>query len=145
TFAAACQALQAWRMFPPEMAQLYWATTPQQIGETVAVRFWAAPLRLWMLFPARIVYTVDDERDAAGGRVRRLGFAYGTLPDHAQRGEERFLIEWQKADDSVWYDLMAVSQPAHWLARLGYPYARCQQARFRRLSCEAMQTAVASY
>src|SRR5262245_37919636 len=51
-FAVACEALRSWRMFPVQMAQLYWPTTPLQVGQTVAVRFWAAPLRLWMLFPA---------------------------------------------------------------------------------------------
>ena len=141
---AACDALKAWRMFPPHMAQVYWPTTSLQVGETVAIRFWAAPLRLWMLFPARIVYTVADEQQMPDGIIRRFGFGYGTLPDHAERGEERFLIEWHSTDDSVWYDLLAVSQPAHWLARLGYPYARYEQARFRRLSGEAMQRAIAS-
>jgi len=143
-FMAACEAITAWQMFPQQMAQLYWPTTPLHAGNTVAVRFWAAPLRMWMLFPARIAYTVDDELDALGSRVRHFGFAYGTLPDHAERGEERFLVEWRTADDSVWYDLLAVSQPAHWLAKLGYPYTRYQQARFRRLSGEAMQRAAVS-
>ena len=48
-------------------------------------------------------------------------------------------MEWNEADDRVWYDLVAVSQPAHWLARLGYPYTRYEQARFRRLSAAAMR------
>lgn len=142
TFTAACAALQAWRMFPGEMARVYWPTAPLEIGQTVAVRFWAAPLRMWMLFPARIVFTIDNEQESPRGRIHRFGFAYGTLPNHAERGEERFLIEWHD-DGSIWYDLLAVSQPAHWLARVGYPYARYQQARFRRLSGEAMQQAVA--
>jgi hypothetical protein len=72
----------------------------------------------------------------------RYGFAYGTLPDHPERGEERFFVEWNQADDSVWYDLLAVSRPGHWLARLGYLYARYEQAKFRRLSGEAMQRTV---
>jgi len=25
--------------------------------------------------------------------IQRYGFAYGTLPDHAETGEERFLVE----------------------------------------------------
>ena len=39
-------------------------------------------------------------------RTRKFGFAYGTLPDHAATGEERFLIEWNQDDDSVWYDIL---------------------------------------
>ena len=74
-----------------------------------------------------------------GRTTLRYGFAYGTLPDHPERGEERFLVEWNQADDSVWYDLLAVSRPGHWLARIGYLYARYEQAKFRRLSGLTMQ------
>jgi Uncharacterized protein conserved in bacteria len=132
-FAAACAAIRGWKMFPPEMTRVYWPNSPQQPGDVVAVLYRARPFFLWMLFPARVVYHVDEPR--------RYGFAYGTLPDHPERGEERFLVEWQPADDTVWYDLLAVSRPGHWLARLGYFYARYEQARFRRLSGEAMQRA----
>jgi uncharacterized protein (UPF0548 family) len=120
-------------MFPPEMTQVFWPDSPQQPGDVVAVRYRARPFLLWMLLPARVVYRVEEPR--------RFGFAYGTLPDHPERGEERFLIEWNQADDSVWYDLVAVSRPRHWLARLGYLYARYEQAKFRRLSGDAMQRA----
>ena len=133
-FAAACDAIRTWKMFPPEMTRVYWPDSPQQPGDVVAVLYRARPFLLWMLFPARVVYRVDEPR--------RYGFAYGTLPDHPERGEERFLVEWNQADDSVWYDLLAVSRPGHWLARLGYLYARYEQAKFRRLSGQAMQRAV---
>ena len=74
--------------------------------------------------------------------MRRTGFAYGTLPAHAEIGEERFAVEWQLADDSVWYDLYAFSRPGHLLARLGYPIARRLQRRFARESKQAMLDAV---
>ena len=134
TYAAACEAIRGWKMFPPEMTQVFWPESPQQPGDVVAVLYRARPFFLWMLFPARVVYRVDEPR--------RFGFAYGTLPDHPERGEERFLVEWNQADDSVWYDLLALSRPGHWLARLGYLYARYEQAKFRRLSGAAMQRAV---
>lgn len=51
-------------------------------------------------------------------------------------------MEWRKSDNSVWYDLLAVSRPRHWLARLGYWFARREQARFRIESGLAMQAAV---
>jgi len=133
TFKAACAAIRGWKMFPPEMTRVYWPESPQQPGDVVAVLYRARPFFLWMLFPARVVYRVDEPR--------RFGFGYGTLPDHPERGEERFLVEWNQADDSVWYDLLAVSRPGHWLAHLGYLYARYEQARFRRLSGVAMQRA----
>jgi uncharacterized protein (UPF0548 family) len=135
TFAAACEAIRRWQMFPPELTRVYWPDSPQEPGDVVAVLYRARPFFLWMLFPARVVYRVDE--------ARRFGFAYGTVPDHPERGEERFLVQWDEADDSVWYDLVAVSRPGHWLARTGYLYARYEQARFRRLSGRAMQRAVA--
>jgi len=74
---------------------------------------------------------------------RRFGFAYGTLPGHAERGEERFLIEWL-TDDTVWYDLDAISCPRYWAARVAYPVARRLQRQFARLSKASMAAAVAA-
>jgi uncharacterized protein (UPF0548 family) len=85
---------------------------------------------------ARIVYQLED-----GQPIRRFGFAYGTLPGHIERGEERFSIEWLP-DDTVWYDIRAFSRPRHWLVRLGYPLARRLQRRFVRDSQSAMLRAV---
>jgi uncharacterized protein (UPF0548 family) len=134
-FGAAQRAVENKQMFPREVATLCWPELPRE-GLNVAILYWAAPFRLWLLLPARIVYVVNE--------TRRFGFAYGTLPDHAERGEERFLVEWDRGDDSVSYDLLAISQPRHWAARLGYPYTRYEQARFRRLSAAAMQRAITS-
>jgi uncharacterized protein (UPF0548 family) len=86
----------------------------------------------------RVVYLLDDE---AGG-VLRSGFAYGTLPAHAEIGEERFSVEWRLTDDSVRYDLFAFSRPGRFLARVGYPVARRMQRRFARESKQAMLDAV---
>jgi len=76
------------------------------------------------------------------GLVRRYGFAHGTLPAHAESGEERFLVEWDRADDAVWYDVLAFSRPNLVLARLGYPLTRRTQKRFARESAAAMSKAV---
>jgi hypothetical protein len=40
------------------------------------------------------------------------------LPGNVASGEERFLVEWDRVDDAVWYDIMAFSCPNHVLARL---------------------------
>jgi uncharacterized protein (UPF0548 family) len=140
-FRAACAAIERWKMFPPAIATLYWPDQPAHEGLVVGVLYWAAPLRLWILFPARVVYVVRDSVQREGRQIERFGFAYGTLADHPERGEERFLVEWDLRDNSVWYDLLAISRPAHWLARLGYFFTRWEQARFRRLSAAAMQAA----
>jgi uncharacterized protein (UPF0548 family) len=142
TFQRAREAIEQWQMFPREVADVCWPDVPICEGKTVGVLYWAAPARLWLLCPARIVQVIDGAGERGDKPVEQFGFAYGTLAGHPERGEERFLVEWNHADDSVWYDLMAVSRPAHWLARLGYLYARYEQARFRRLSAVAMQAAV---
>ncbi len=74
--------------------------------------------------------------------IQRYGFAYGTLPDHAETGEERFLVEWDRASGEVWYDILAFSRPHLLLTRLGYPYVRRVQKRFGRESAAAMLKAV---
>ena len=92
-----------------------------------------AHLGLWWLNATRIVYTIDEPR--------RFGFAYGTLPRHAEKGEERFLVE-HLDDDTVWYDVLAYSRPRHILARIGYPLARRYQKRFGRESKASMASFV---
>jgi len=142
TFRRARAAIEAWKMFPAETTAVFGPEKPRE-GLTVAVLFQAWPAPLWLLMPARVVYAIEDSVTHDGQQIDRFGFAYGTLPDHPERGEERFLVEWNRGDDSVHYDLLAISQPQQLLVRLGYPYARQQQARFRRLSGLAMQRAVA--
>ncbi len=141
-FERAKAAIRAWKMFPEEMVELYWGDKPIAVGTVVGVLFRA--LCFWSLNAARIVYTFDEVSEQACGPVERFGFAYGTLSDHLERGEERFAVEWRRADDSVWYELLAFSKPRHWLAKLGYPYVRRQQRRFRHLSAQAMQHATRS-
>ena len=141
TFAAAQDAICAWKMFPPEMTRLCFPDQPIAVGTTVGVL--CRDLGLWSLHAARIVYVIDETAATTAGAVDRFGFAYGTLPDHAERGEERFLVEWRRTDDAVWYDILAFSRPRHLFAKLAYPYVRRLQRRFRELSGEAMQRAVA--
>jgi uncharacterized protein (UPF0548 family) len=74
--------------------------------------------------------------------VERFGFAYGTLPDHAERGEERFTVEWHHHDDTVWYDILAFSRPNQFLSGLAYPLVRQLQKRFARDSRAVMHRAV---
>ena len=61
----------------------------------------------------------------------------GTLDDHAEQGEERFLVELDSAG-RVWFDLVAVSRPRRWYVRLANPVARLLQRRFRLGAVAAM-------
>src|SRR5262249_26346049 len=122
-FTAARAALRRWEHFRLGWVETWPPDTPIQAGQIVAG---LAPLfGPWWGRACRIVYVVDDE-----GPVQRFGFAYGTLPEHAESGEERFTVEWHEADDAVWYDILAFSRPQQLLARLGYPFARMLQKRF---------------
>ena len=94
-------------------------------------------LGIWYLNACRIVCLIDE-----AGAVETYGFAYGTLPDHAEQGEERFTVLWDHADDSVRYEQFAFSRPSRLLTQLNYPLARTVQKRFARDALEAMQRAV---
>jgi uncharacterized protein (UPF0548 family) len=133
-FRAAKEALCRWEHFRLGWCEAWPPQTPIKKGEVVAVL--ARSMGLWWLNAARIVYVVDKEA--------LFGFAYGTLPGHAETGEERFLVEWDQKEGSVWYDILAFSRPRHPLARLGYSLARRLQERFRKDSAEAMLRAVGS-
>lgn len=131
-FARACAALRQWKMFDVSWLSLCFAATPMAPGATVAIL--ARHAGIWSLNACRVVYRIEGSA--------RCGFAYGTLPEHGERGEERFTVEFSRADNSVWYDLYAFSRP-RLVARLVYPYARILQHRFARDSMKAMQAAVA--
>jgi uncharacterized protein (UPF0548 family) len=82
----------------------------------------------------RIVHVVDEPES--------FGFAYGTLPDHVECGEERFTIEFHGSDESVWYDILAFSKPQHRLVKMTYPLARMLQKRFAKDSMSRMRTLI---
>jgi uncharacterized protein (UPF0548 family) len=134
-FSVACAALSRWQMFNLGWVKVLNADAPILTGTTVVVA--ARCYGSWWLNACRIVYVIDET-----GPGRKFGFAYGTLPYHVERGEERFTIEWDQADDSIWYDIYAFSQPAYWMVKLGYPLARRLQRRFAADSKRAMLGAV---
>jgi uncharacterized protein (UPF0548 family) len=134
-FHSAIAALRRWEQFRLGWVEAWSPDTPIQPGEVVAVM--GRAIGLWWLNACRIVYVVDES-----GPISKFGFAYGTLPGHAESGEERFLIEWDQSDDSVWYDILAFSKPNHFLSRLGYPVVRWTQKRFGRDSAASMLRAV---
>jgi uncharacterized protein (UPF0548 family) len=100
-------------------------------GQVVAVE--GSHYGFWSLNACRVAYLVDE--------AERFGFAYGTLTEHAEIGEERFTVELREGE--VWYDVFAFSRP-RMLARLGYPLSRALQKRFVRDSIGAMSRAARS-
>lgn len=63
--------------------------------------------------PCRVVYVIEEPD--------RRGFAYGSLPGHAVRGEEMFAVRYDPADGGVYAEVAAFSRPAAWWSRLGSP------------------------
>jgi len=127
----AIEALKKWHQFDLGWVSIVPEGVPLEVGSTVAVK--ARAFGSWSLSAARVVYVVNDD-----GPVARFGFAYGTLPDHVECGEERFIVRWNRDDDSVWYEILAFSKPRHPLVRLSFPLARMLQKRFARESLEKM-------
>lgn len=136
TFQRAVAALRRWQQFDLGWVRIVHAETAIEVGAVVAVE--AQAFGFSSLNACRIVYVVAEDKP-----VKKFGFAYGTLPDHVERGEERFIVEWHR-DDSVWYDIYAFSRPQHTLTRIGFPVARMLQYRFVRDSLAVMARAVES-
>src|SRR5262245_36067482 len=128
TYRTAIAALQRWEMFKLGWLEAFPENSRIEKGTTVAALI--SHFGFWSLNATRIVYVIEESR--------RFGFAYGTLVDHAETGEERFLIEWLE-DDTVAYDILAFSKPAVWWSKIGRPFARLLQKRFARDSLSAMK------
>lgn len=90
------------------------ATTPvAEVGAEVLVHL--GPV----VAPCRVVYVVDEPD--------RRGFAYGTLPGHAESGEELFLVRYDPATEEVIAEVVAFSRHATWWSRLGSPLTSLMQ------------------
>ena len=93
------------------------------------------------LHPCRVVYVIRKE--PLGDELpKRFGFGLGTLPGHIARGEERFLVTLDARDESVRYEVQAISRPSGLVARLGGIFTRHFQRRFQRETQIEMRTRV---
>lgn len=134
TYKRALDAIRHWKMYDLPWTRLCWPATPVAVGSTVAVL--AHHFGFWSLNASRIIYLIEDD-----GAIERYGFAFGTLPGHAEQGEERFTVEWHRHDDAVWYEVFAFARAKHPLARVGYPLTRLIQKRFAEASQQPMRSA----
>src|SRR5215213_9158027 len=131
-YESAKQAIRNWKMFEVPGLELVFPDTSMEAGRDVALL--AYHLGFYSLSSCRIVYVIDEPN--------RFGFAYGTLTEHVEIGEERFTVEFDSVSGEVWYDIFAFSRPANILVKLGYPYSRYKQKQFAVGSKEAMTRAV---
>ena len=130
-FERAWAGLQAWCQFDFGWVHVFATAPPTVVGTNLAVLI--RHLGFWSLNGGRILYTLEDD-----ARVHRRGYAYGTLTNHAERGEEIFELAMDRATHEVSYTIHAVSRPRSAMAWCGYPVARRLQHRFRRDSAAAM-------
>jgi uncharacterized protein (UPF0548 family) len=72
-----------------------------------------------VIAPCRVVYIVDEPD--------RRGFAYGTLPGHAECGEELFLVRYDPVTEDVYAEVAAFSVHATWWSRLASPLTSAVQ------------------
>jgi uncharacterized protein (UPF0548 family) len=133
-FARARAALMAWKQFDVGWVQTFPKQAPVTTGTVVAVLI--RHFGFWSLNGCRVLYSVGSAPEEA-----RFGFAYGTLTNHAEAGEELFEVFIDARTDAVMYRIRAVSWPQATLARVGQPIVRALQARFRADSAAAMERA----
>src|SRR4029078_6905017 len=84
-FDRARAALEAWKQFDIGWVETFPRDAPVEVGTVVAVLI--RHLGFWSLNGCRVLYSVGCLNDAA-----RFGFAYGTLTNHAETGEELFEV-----------------------------------------------------
>jgi len=106
-FEEAAAAGMRWGMLRGAGVRVEATTEVAAVGSEVIVGL--GPVRA----PCRVVYVVDEPD--------RRGFAYGTLPGHAESGEELFLVRHDPATDDVFAVVRAFSRHATWWSRLGSP------------------------
>lgn len=131
TFEAAREHLRSWGAQRGAGFGVY-PERPVARGMTVLVYGRLGPL--YTSVCCRVVYVIDEED--------RWGFAYGTLPHHAECGEESFVVSKDK-EGNVTFVVESLSRPAEALARLGSPIARAIQARVTKRYLSAVATAAA--
>jgi uncharacterized protein (UPF0548 family) len=106
-FEDAAAAGMRWGMLRGAGVRVTATTQVAAVGSEVIVHL--GPVRA----PCRVVYVVDEPD--------RRGFAYGTLPGHAESGEELFLVRYDPATENVFAEVTAFSRHATWWSRLASP------------------------
>ncbi len=103
---------------------------PVRPGLTFALSF-RLPAAGWVAAAGRVVYVTREPG--------RCGFAYGTLPQHPEQGEEAFTVVRQ--GEQILFRVCAFSRPQHPLVKLGGPAGRVLQQRVNHAYLRAMREA----
>ncbi|MGZ7085573.1 MAG: DUF1990 family protein [Ilumatobacteraceae bacterium] len=131
-FEKAADALRKWEV-QKRSGLVVLAEGPPVVGLVVAM---SAPLPIGFIDVVCRVVDVVEQGD-------RVGFTYGTLPVHPERGEESFTVV-RAADGSITFEVAAASRPRQLLARAFSPIARKMQRSATGRYLDAMQSAAAT-
>ena len=134
-FERAKNALAQWRHYEMGWVELLPRGALIEPGTNVAVV--VRHLGFWSLNGCRVVYSIGDRHAGSS-----FGFAYGTLTNHAEMGEEIFEVRLAPESEDVIYRIQAVSKPHAAMARIGSPIARYFQECFRQDSISALRRAI---
>ena len=108
-FDEAAGRLMTWRIHEAAGLRVFASSVP--VEPDAVVEMFLGPRWMGIRAVCRVVYVINEPD--------RVGFGYGTLPGHAESGEESFVIE--RRGDAVRFVVRAFSNPATRLARLGGP------------------------
>jgi uncharacterized protein (UPF0548 family) len=112
-FEEAGAAVMRWGMLRGAGVRVDASSEVAAVGSEVVVG--VGPVRA----PCRVVYVIDEPD--------RRGFAYGTLPGHAESGEELFSVRFDPATDEVYAEVRAFSRHGTWWSRLAAPVTSLMQ------------------
>ncbi|MGN7970648.1 DUF1990 family protein [Microbacterium sp. 22296] len=126
-FEHAADALLAGEVQRRAGARVELSETPMRTGSRVTMRLGFGILSFRI--PCLVVWAERTDTVA--------GFAYGTLPGHPERGEERFTLTLEPSDEVV-FEIAAFSKPGRWFTRVGAPLGRWVQAWMTRRYLHAL-------
>ncbi|WP_309635272.1 DUF1990 domain-containing protein [Aeromicrobium sp. SORGH_AS_0981] len=116
-FASMVERLMTWQVHQDAGLGVVASAGRVQADAVVELRIGPPPLQVRA--PCRVVNVVDEPD--------RVGFAYGTLDGHPERGEESFFVD--RVAGEARFTIVAFSRPATALARVGGPLTRLVQDR----------------
>jgi uncharacterized protein (UPF0548 family) len=123
-FEEAAVEVMRWGMLRGAGVRVDATTDVADVGSEVIVGL--GPIRA----PCRVVYVVSEPN--------RRGFAYGTLPGHAETGEELFAVRYDPSDAAVYAEVSAFSRHATWWSRLAGPITSLAQRGISRRYLRAL-------
>ena len=106
-FETAAAQLMSWRIH--EAAGLTVSASSPRVEPDAVVEMFLGPRWMRIRAVCRVVYVIAEPD--------HVGFAYGTLPGHAESGEESFILDHR--DGQPRFTVRAFSHPASRLSRFG--------------------------